>query len=268
MLVLTMWVLVFFSILCAALYGIVSARIGLTKRIEDRIIGKYLAKAAVLCAQRERGASASGYDTLYDLGQERKRELGIGAFRYTLTDEESKININTSPPETFACLPGFDLELAQEVSASSLRPFYAIDEILLVDGVSDDIFKECKDLITVHSDGRVNVNTAPAEVLKAAGLEEYLAEAVVDLRKGPDGKEGTKDDEAFKSASEILEKLRAYRGLSQAQEAYLLQLINQGVLSVGSQNFSMHINADIVKRPAMKYVIVMNKERIRQWREY
>ncbi len=41
----------------------------------------------------------------------------------------------------------------------------------------------CDDLVTVHSDGRFNLNTAPAAVLQSAGLTEDAASAMIEARR-------------------------------------------------------------------------------------
>ena len=86
-LIIALWVLVFFSILTVGLYKIISAQLSITKRLQQRVIAQYLAKAAVIFAQCERADDKTLYDTLYELGRERKRELGYGEFTFTLIDE-------------------------------------------------------------------------------------------------------------------------------------------------------------------------------------
>ncbi|NQU74089.1 MAG: hypothetical protein HQ547_05220, partial [Candidatus Omnitrophica bacterium] len=134
-LVISLWILVFFSILSVGLYKVVSAQVSLVKRVEERVLCEYLAKAAVIYAQDERANNkVSFYDSLYGLAQEKERELGIGEFVYTMTDEESKININFSSEEVIARLPGIDLDLAQRIISSPSRPFHVKEELLLLEG--------------------------------------------------------------------------------------------------------------------------------------
>jgi len=69
-----------------------------------------------------------------------------------------------------------------------------------------------RDLFTVHGNGRVNINTAPLPVLQAIpGLSEVVSEGIVEHRAGPDGEDGTADDEPFTS----FEELERVRGMSQ-----------------------------------------------------
>jgi len=69
-----------------------------------------------------------------------------------------------------------------------------------------------RDILTVHGSGKINLNTAPPQALQAIPtLSEVVAEAVVEHRAGPDGQEGTSDDEPFVS----FEELSNLRGISQ-----------------------------------------------------
>jgi len=61
-----------------------------------------------------------------------------------------------------------------------------------------------RDLLTVHGDGRVNVNTASERVLAALpGLGERAAANIVSFRDGPDRTPGTDDDHPFETVEEM-----------------------------------------------------------------
>lgn len=152
---------------------------------------------------------------------ERKGELGKGTFSYTITDEEGKLNINTAPPPQIRYIisnSGVDvtdvdtivdsiidwkdtdnlhmLNGAEEDYYQSLEnpysskdgPFDSIDELLLVKGITQEIFygsmkkeedeekngedeeKEYEGIaqyFTPWGSGRLNINTAPQKVLEA-----------------------------------------------------------------------------------------------------
>ena len=69
----------------------------------------------------------------------------------------------------------------------------SLSELRLVRGVTPELFYDkLREYITVHGDGRININTAPEKVLDAAvgiGYPE-LASKLVDYSKGVDGKAG------------------------------------------------------------------------------
>jgi general secretion pathway protein K len=93
-------------------------------------------------------------------------------------------------------------------------PLDSVEELLLVKGWGEDILygKEADDesdaifgiakLLTVWGSGKLNLNTASIDAMRAAGLSEEMIMAIIEARKGPDGIEGTPDD-GIKSLAEI-----------------------------------------------------------------
>jgi type II secretory pathway component PulK len=61
-----------------------------------------------------------------------------------------------------------------------------------------------KDVFTPFSDGRININTADANVLQLIpGVDPATAQAIIKTRSGPDGVDGTSDDTPYRSAGDI-----------------------------------------------------------------
>jgi general secretion pathway protein K len=61
-----------------------------------------------------------------------------------------------------------------------------------------------KDLFTTISSGRINVNTASANVFQLIpDVDGNMAQAIITTRSGPDGVEGTEDDMPFRSVGEL-----------------------------------------------------------------
>ncbi|MCX5696833.1 MAG: helix-hairpin-helix domain-containing protein [Candidatus Omnitrophica bacterium] len=261
------WILVTFSILSVGLYKIVFARLNLTRAIEQRVSGLYLANAAFRYAAGQRSKHKTGYDTLYGLRNKEERQLGGGKFTYILVDEDSKININTASGDIISRLPGFDLGLANKLISSALRPFSLKEEILLVEGLTEKTFDGCKDYITVYSDGPVNINTASVPVMAALGMDESLISSIESFRQGPDKQEATADDVIFEDTGEIINKLRSFAALSGAQESLLVSLISQGLISTGSKNFTLKVDTEIMGKVGMRYNIVMDRDSIKAWSE-
>ncbi|MDO8536217.1 MAG: helix-hairpin-helix domain-containing protein [Candidatus Omnitrophota bacterium] len=266
-LIVTMWVLICFSILSVGLYGVVSSRIKVTEVLTRRIMGQYLARSACAHFKIARDSDKMSFNTLSKLTQPRTQELGRGKFKYTLEDEEGKINVNKASIDVISRLPEFSKETAKNVFDSKLKPFRAIEELMLVEGVDEALFNKCKGLITVYGKGSVNVNTAPADAFRALGLDEDVINAIMNFRAGRDGRIGTEDDAAFEGAGVIIETLRAQTSLYAEQEAKLLQLISQNMLSSESDSFSLEIETTVLEKPAMRYNIVMEKGKIKRWTE-
>lgn len=61
------------------------------------------------------------------------------------------------------------------------------------------------EIFTPLSAGRVNINTAPAQVLQVMPfMDERAAAEIIRLRAGPDGAEGTEDDIPFRNVGELV----------------------------------------------------------------
>ncbi len=267
-LIITIWILVFFSILSAGLYSITSAYISIFRRLEDRIVSRYLMEGACVDARMQIKNDKTTYDTLNELRKEKEQELGNGTFIYKLVDEESKVNINTATRDMLMRLDGIDDDTADKILASELKPFKLKEELLLVEGVTEEKFNKFKNYITVYTKNGVNINTAPPEVMQILGMSDTLIRAIQEFRAGPDGKEGTEDDQAFKTTGEITTDIRDLISFSADDEAVIIQLVSQGRLIVNSENFTVDCETKILSRKAGKYAIVIDKDKIKEWREF
>lgn len=235
--------------------------------IRNRLISRYLANASYQHAQASRNNDATEYDTLLELTHAEPITLGHGSFTYALIDEESKININSASVEILQNLPGFSQELVDNFQESEYRPLGMIEELLLVEGVTKEIFEQCKETITVYSAGHVNINTAHAQALQALGMDDSLIDIIERFRNGPDGVFATDDDGIFEEASNIIEYLRSFTGLFQKQEVTLLGLINKNLLGVASSAYTLHVSTTVLGKRSVSYAIVMNQEGIVKWTE-
>jgi len=202
--------------------------------------------------------------------------------RYGLIDEERKININLASPQVLkglfsliaerisspidaaelaACVQDWrdpdstesEPNGAEEAYYQSLEEpyhckngsFQTIEELLLVKGMTPEIFSAAQDLITVYGDGKVNINTASREVLEALGIGEELTDKILGFRRGEDNLLGTEDDGFFRVAdySQIKAALNGFGELSPeelAQLPYLSYLISRGLISVNSSYYRIN----------------------------
>jgi len=198
--------------------------------------------------------------------------------RFGMVDEERKININAVQPEVLERLfillglqesPAQDLAFSivdwrdkdSEVSAPSgsaedsyyrnlSTPYEAKDqafeilqELLLVKGMSPEIFQKVGEYLTVYGRGQVNINTASGVVLQALGLNPEVAEKVIGVRNGKDGFAGTADDRPFSSVSEVANTVAEAAGLNQMQQAQLAGVCDTQLVTVQSGNFACLITA-------------------------
>ncbi|MDB4349757.1 general secretion pathway protein GspK [Omnitrophica bacterium] len=230
--------------------------------------------------------------------------VGDGKARYAIIDEERKINIKTAKRPTlqrlFQIVLNLDEMESQKIAASiidwrdedsmltiplgsaedsdyrSLRypyeakdaEFELIDELLLVKGVTADIFEQIKDYVTIYGEGKVNVNTASKEILLTLGLENSVANMICLYRRGEDGMKGTEDDNIFSGKSVIAPRLSQFYNLSDSELTNLSQIVSKH-LDTDSQNFTIKSIATLSNRKISTEVnCVIGKDgKILHWHE-
>lgn len=190
---------------------------------------------------------------------------------YGLVDEERKINLNSAPPQHLINLfeeqagltPSESKSIANciidwrdagdepredgaENSFYQSRPnsyackndkFEVLEELLLVKGMTSEIFNKVKDYLTVCGEGKVNINTASLAALKAIGLDEGLANKILRFRSGKDRTEGTDDDSAFTATNSIVNQLNQVEALSQEESQQLNNLVVTNAVATKSEYF-------------------------------
>lgn len=221
---------------------------------------------------------------------------------YGFLDEESKIPLNTAPSELLDGLlrqaEGLKESDRQEIVDSILDwrdedrdkspygaesfyylgldpayeckdgPFESVEELLLVRGVTPELFDWMAPHVAVHGAGRVNLNTAGQVVLKALGLSDAGVTGLVFYRAGEDNLEGTEDDRTFGSVSAALAELGSLLAAEEVNR--LAQLAQENALTAGSEAFALSIQAesegDLPSRMEI-YCVMDRKGRIRAWSE-
>jgi general secretion pathway protein K len=111
--------------------------------------------------------------------------------------------------------------------------FQVSQELLLVRGMSQEIFSKINEIITVYGTEKVNINTAGFRVLYALGLSEKLCERIIEYRRGRDGVTGTEDDNIFKSPGD----LNNIGSLFTEESTQISYLISSNMLTVRSDVF-------------------------------
>jgi len=229
---------------------------------------------------------------------------GTGKTQYGLVDEERKININTAAMPVlerfFRIFLSLDETTAQELAASIVdwrdsdsqlsiplgsaedseyrsmqypyeaknRDFEVPEEILLVNGMTQDIFEKIKDYVTIYGNGKVNINTVSKPVLLALGLSEDIVDDIISFRAGVDGVIGTADDNIFDTVPNIIPKLSQSYHLSDSQLAAVSAVTNQ-YLVTNSSNFMIKAVAKLNnKMDRVELICVVNRSGdILYWRE-
>jgi len=138
--------------------------------------------------------------------------------------------------------------------------FECIEELLLVKGMTPDIFDEIRDYVTVYTDGKINVNTASYEVLNAVindegGTYDALVDDIADWRKGDDKIEGTGDDRVFTSAEDLVsiakeDDIHGKNRLSQVGPYFIVKSENFRIASRGKTGKITQTVTCVVKKGA------------------
>ena len=170
---------------------------------------------------------------------------------YGVTDEDRNININTAAQAVLLRFPGMtdeigdsllewrakDRGLGEGLGEVKDRPFEVLEELLLVEGMTDEVFQALQPFITVYTDGKVNLNTAPREVLMALGMGEDLVNKLLRFRRGLDDTRGTEDDQSFSGLGGAEQQLNAFESLTPQEAAQMTNLIVRNRLKVISSVF-------------------------------
>ncbi len=130
--------------------------------------------------------------------------------------------------------------------------FQIPEELLLVKGMSPEIFSKIAGVITVYGTGAVNINTVDRRTLHALGLSSELAGRLVQFRRGRDEIEGTEDDNIFKTVAEIrnighfftkeseeINRLISLNALTVKSDVF--RISSYGILKKGSRNLQRNI---------------------------
>lgn len=226
---------------------------------------------------------------------------GESKTQYGLTDEESKININRASHDVLKNLlekeAGVEPKEADVIADSILdwideddslhkdgreddyyqlllEPYpckngalESIEELLLVAGMTREIFDKVKDIITIYGDGIVNVNTASVRVLEALGLSKEAAEGIVSFRTGQSSKkEGEVPDNVFTDASTIVNILK--EADVKDEDGSLTRAA--AMLGVKSYNFRGTVKGSLARAgrsETITFVYGRNEKIIKYWRE-
>jgi len=133
---------------------------------------------------------------------------------FEIRDEESRISIATAPEAVLENIEAFDRPTLRKLSilrqTTQGTPFQTIEELRQLDDITEEDWLGDSDtaglraLLTCLGDGRININTASADVLACIpGVTAGMAAAIVAYRQGPDQRARTPDDLDFATLEEI-----------------------------------------------------------------
>ncbi len=279
-LIVSLWALAILSILSLALAGFVFQEIKFSSFFIRQSMSLPMAKAAMLRVFEDRIKDATpDYDSYNELTQANIVMLcDKPGYKYYLSerktagekekfvDEGALININLVSSEVLKRLVGINEDLAKNITESTRRPFKRKEELLLVEGMTKDIYNQIKDSITVYGLGKININTASSEVLSALGLDDELIDIIMRFRREYKAEQG-KEDGAFTSQATILADLKNFSDVSLRQEQDLLSAMS--VLSVKSDYLRLNIIPQVKGKDGVRYQVVISpkENKILSWSE-
>ena len=207
-------------------------------------------------------------------------EMGDGAVSVFVEDEERKINLNrlimsngNAPDEdrvamfrSFLTHMGIDASLADafvdwldndetprvggaesNYYLSLPRPYKAkndlfdtVEEILLVRGVTHEIYGKIRPFVTVTSSGRININTAPVEVLMSLSAGRIAAESGVIDHESAMRLIEYRQERPFQKVSDIGNVSPFFKNLYNQQSAFF-----SGLLDVKSTHFHVRSSGNV-----------------------
>jgi general secretion pathway protein K len=219
-------------------------------------------------------------------------------------DEESKINLNRASSQVltrlFVRVLDVNVEQAERLAQSILDwrqagesttvGFYSdeyysnlkypypqkngdyqlLDELLLVKGVTQDIYKRLLSYVTIYGEGRVNINTASSQVLEALGLDSELVSKIISVRRGKDMIEATADDHIFYKTFDIPAEVNAVIKLENSQMRSIDALNVSGALTANSYYFSIDLEAHLERKNRTKHarmVFSPRENKVLYWNE-
>lgn len=187
--------------------------------------------------------------------------------RFGLEDEESKINLNSaSSAELNRIFKGCP-DCVSSVESVRLR---SIPELLMLNGVTAEIYKRIRNSVTVYGAGRININTAGGGTLGFLGMKPSLVEKIVGFRNGPDGTMGTTDDRVFNNLAGVTAEIEKQRTLTNEEKLSLIELLNRGRFTVRSEILSGYFTVRLMNsRAVRRYRLVFETKggKILFWQE-
>jgi len=322
-LILVVWIMSLLSFLAVGFGARAEFGLSLVSRVQEQLTAYYAARGGIhyAFAMLENDTSTQ-YDSLNepwydDEGTYRDKHIGNAQYsiyseeldkvtqkmkkRYGLSDEDSKLNLNTATADIlkniFFTVGGVKVSEAREIADAILdwrdedsdrRPygaedsdyrgkrdayeskdaaFESVEELLLVDGVSMETFVRVEPYITAYGSGLVNLNTAGRAVLKALGLSEVGVTNILAYRSGADGKHGTTDDVYFISVGAILDELTVLLTLQDIKQITQLQQLD--LISTRSDAYKFSIEGKTIKKESRMQIdcIIDRSGKILFWNE-
>jgi type II secretory pathway component PulK len=193
--------------------------------------------------------------------------LGKGGYTLRVEDESARINVLEVSAQMLGAVLGGDKEaLAAVVQYRSSNRLFTIEDLGGASLGADPLSRLIA-LGTTLGDGKININTAHADVIAALpGMDANAAQMVMEFRAGTDGVEGTNDDFVFA----VPEDLAKVPGLTQLRTAPAIPLVkvntnifrieSTGSVLKGTRTISSKRITAVLRRDNNKNINIMSWE--------
>ena len=279
-LMVVLWILAFLVLLGLGLGYSTSIDQRLVSYQRDRLMALYLAKAgyfrALVEIEKDLTPKVDSYLDSWAHNREffQEARLGEGTFTvgypvltgdgseevvFGVMDEDRKVDVNFASQAVLLRLPSMTDEIADAVlewraehkklgekfGEVKDKPFEVLEDIWLLEGMTPEAYQTLRPFITVYTDGKVNLNSAPREVLRALNMGEELVDKVLRFRRGSDGIRGNDDDQSFAGLGGAEQQLNTFESLTPQEASQLTGLITQNRLKVGSSVFRIRSSGSV-----------------------
>lgn len=263
-----LWVLFFLSVVCITLGTKNRMNMRIQSLRNEQLRMFYLAqegidRAIITLSEDDVEFDGAGEQWCKDFSLQKEAAL----LSYKVVDEDRFLNINSVPREVLDNIGLVFPEITSQIidNIDKRRPFNLEQEVIDTTGIDkDDFYPDAIDaeqhlggLITVFSDGKININTASSTVLiMIPDMSEAAAEAIITRRQ----------DIAFKDDSRLSDELSVL-GLSPQQISSLLTYIKVTSsvfrIKVEASSRRKHISKNmeiVVARTDGKFKVLFFKE--------
>ena len=297
-LILVIWTISSLSLLAATLSARCVSDLSRTQRLEGQLQARYIARAGISRAIQRLKADSTPTEW-FD-----QQKFGDGVYSISgFRDEERAIPLNQASAEILTRL-FLQSGLLKEADAQALAdaiidwrdedqekgpygaedfyylgldhpyeckdaPFENLEELLLVRGMTPELFTWAAPSLTVRGSGRVNLNTAGPTVLRALGLSESGVNGVVFYRSGEDNIPGTADDRVFSSPAQAVSELSKLCPVEDLNR--LAQLDRQQMLCAASREFELWVLAQTAEQEETQAhirCVVDRTGQVKEWQEW
>jgi len=257
-LLLALWATVILALLGIGQATRLSLETRWVSRIQEGGQAWYLAWAGVQLASHQLLADS---DAAWDAPKERWGQplpdpipLDSGRLKYQVTDEQSRIPLNSAPGSLLLNLPGFNPEAADELLSwrAAQKIIVDLQQLTALKGFDPEAIPALIPLVTVYGAGPVNFNTASAEVLMKLGFSAPFAGQVAQYRPSVDGIWGTPDDQIFYDQEGIY---NAFGPLPSSDQTLLNNLLSSQQLGFRSSFFQVTVDGETARHGIQKRVV-------------